>query len=199
VTNLGDDESEPGLADGDAWEKAIQRLLAEWLRAPRDARAQDRLSESARDNLWRTWTLSHDYVAHLGEAIDPGKESNLQLASRAISAWANNVDAVIRDDEGRIYLVEAKHYAARAGVEGAPAPVDTEDVGELVTEVARHGVFGLSVYQLLAVILVVLLAARLPFVQVDMPPHIQSLMTDEEATLGLSLAIAFYIAQNRRK
>ena len=63
---------------------------------------------------------------------------------------------------------------------------------------ARSGFLDLSVSQLLAVILVVLLAVGLPFAQVQLPPDVQSFLADEEATLGIGLAITLAIMQNRK-
>jgi hypothetical protein len=74
-----------------------------------------------------------------------------------------------------------------------------EDMDELIAKVARHGFLDLSVLQVLAVVLVVLLAVGLPFAQVKLPPGVQSLMADEEATLGIGLAITLAIMQNRKK
>jgi hypothetical protein len=74
-----------------------------------------------------------------------------------------------------------------------------EDIGKLVTKAARSGFLDLSVPQVFAVVLVVLLAVGLPFAQVQLPPDVQSLMVDEEATLGIGLAITLAIMQNRKK
>jgi len=74
-----------------------------------------------------------------------------------------------------------------------------EDIGKLVTKAARSGFFDLSVSQVFAVVLVVLLSVGLPFAQVQLPPDVQSLMADEEATLGIGLAITLAIMQNRKK
>jgi hypothetical protein len=57
----------------------------------------------------------------------------------------------------------------------------------------------LSAWQLLAVVLVVLLAVGLLFAQVKLPPEVQSLVGDEEATLGIGLAVTLAITQNRKK
>jgi hypothetical protein len=70
---------------------------------------------------------------------------------------------------------------------------------ELITKAARSGFLDLSAPQVLAVVLIVLLAVGLPFAQVQPPSDIQSLLTDEEATLGIGLAITFAIMQNRKK
>jgi hypothetical protein len=80
-----------------------------------------------------------------------------------------------------------------------PEADQVEDVGRLVAKVARLGFRDLSFWQVLAVVLVVLLAVGLPFAQVKLPPEIQSLMTDEEATLGIGFAIAYAIMQDRKK
>ena len=76
---------------------------------------------------------------------------------------------------------------------------DAEDMDELITKAARSGFMDLSAPQVLAVVLIVLLAVGLPFAQVQLPSDIQSLLTDEEATLGIGLAITFAIMQNRKK
>jgi hypothetical protein len=80
-----------------------------------------------------------------------------------------------------------------------PEADQVEDVGRLVAKVARLGFRDLSFRQVLAVVLVVLLPVGLPFAQVKLPPEIQSLMTDEEATLGIGFAIAYAIMQDRKK
>jgi hypothetical protein len=80
-----------------------------------------------------------------------------------------------------------------------PEADQVEDVGRLVAKVARLGFRDLSFWQVLAVVLVVLLAVGLPFAQVKLPTEIQSLMTDEEATLGIGFAIAYAIMQDRKK
>ncbi len=74
-----------------------------------------------------------------------------------------------------------------------------DDMGELVTKAARSGFLDLSVSQVLAVVLVVLLAVGLPFAQVQLPSDVQLLLADEEATLGIGLAITLAIVQNRKK
>jgi hypothetical protein len=69
----------------------------------------------------------------------------------------------------------------------------------LVHKAARTGWGGLSPAQVLAVVLVVLLAAGLPFAQVKLPPEVQSLVQDEEATLAIGIAITLAIVQGRKK
>jgi len=49
------------------------------------------------------------------------------------------------------------------------------------------------------VVLVVLLAVGIPFGQVKLPTEVQSLVADEEATLGIAIAITLAIIQSRKK
>lgn len=102
----------------------------------------------------------------------------------AAAVLSANADVVGAIDELTVTKSEAQHV---------------ENMDELVIKAARSGFVDLSVSQLLAVVLVVLLAVGLPFAQVQLPPDIQSLLADEEATLGIGLAITLAIMQNRKK
>jgi hypothetical protein len=101
----------------------------------------------------------------------------------AAAVLSANADVVGAIDELTVRTSEAQHV---------------EDMGELVTKAAQFGFLDLSVSQLLVVVVVVLLAVGLPFAQVQLPPDVQSLLTDEEATLGIGLAIVLAIMQNRK-
>jgi hypothetical protein len=81
----------------------------------------------------------------------------------------------------------------------APGDGHAKDLGELVAKAGKHGFGDLSTLQVLAVVLVVLLTVGLPFAQVQSSPEVQSLMADEEATIGIGIAITLAIVQSRKK
>lgn len=115
------------------------------------------------------------------------RSATVATASPGLTATAvlkASVDVGVATDHLRV---------TKAGAE------QVEDVGELVAKAAKHGFRDLSGWQLLTVVLVVLLAVGLPFAQVKLPPDIQSLIGDEEATLGIGLAITLAITQNGKK
>lgn len=105
-------------------------------------------------------------------------------ALTAAAVLAANADVIDAIDDVTVTEPEGEHV---------------EDLGELVTKAGKHGFGDLSTLQLLAVVLVVLLAVGLPFAQVQSSPEVQSLMADEEATIGIGFAITLAIMQSRKK
>jgi hypothetical protein len=74
-----------------------------------------------------------------------------------------------------------------------------DEISKLSDQVEKHGVAGLSPAQLLLLVMVCLLAVGLPFAQVALPQGAQAVLADEEATMGLGLAITLAILQARKK
>lgn len=72
-------------------------------------------------------------------------------------------------------------------------------VGKLVTKAAREGIAGLSPAQVLTLTLVWIFMVGGPVVQQALPPEIQSVLTNEYGTLGVALAVTFWILANRKR
>jgi hypothetical protein len=143
-------------------------------------------------------------VNRLMGALDPPHTETIARLVDLLNAHARSPKV----DRGGASLTAAAILSASADVAGvidyitvtkSEARGGGEDVGELVTRAARHGFLDLSASQVLAVVLVVLLSVGLPIVQVRLSSEVQSLMTDEEATLGLGLAVTLAVIQNRKK
>ena len=143
-------------------------------------------------------------VGRLTAAFDPPHTETINRLLYALNARARSPTTAEPAGAG---LTAAAVLNANADVVGAIDDLtvgksegrSAEDMGELVTKAARSGFLDLSASQVLAVVLVVLLAVGLPFAQVQLPSDIQSLLTDEQATLGIGLAITLAIMQNRKK
>ncbi len=76
--------------------------------------------------------------------------------------------------------------------------LEADLITALSARVSREGLVGLGPVQVLALALVCMLAIGAPFVQMALPQEAQSLLTEEYSTLGLGLAIAMLIVQNRK-
>jgi hypothetical protein len=75
----------------------------------------------------------------------------------------------------------------------------TDEISTLSDQVEKFGIAGLSPAQLLLLVMVCLLAVGLPFAQVALPQGAQAVLADEEATIGLGLAITLAILQGGKK
>jgi hypothetical protein len=73
-----------------------------------------------------------------------------------------------------------------------------ENLNRLLVKASRDGMAGLSAVQILALVLICLLAIGMPFAQLTLPPEGQALLGDEYGTLSLGLTIALLIVQNRK-
>lgn len=76
--------------------------------------------------------------------------------------------------------------------------VRPENLNRLLTKASRDGIAGFSNIQVLALVLICLLAVGTPFAQLALPPEAQVLLADEYATIGLGLALVLAIVQNRK-
>ena len=127
-------------------------------------------------------------VAHLVDLLNararPVVDAPAGAALTAAAVLTANADVIDAIDDVTITELGGEHV---------------EDLGELVTKAGKHGFGDLSIFQLLAVVLIVLLAVGLPFAQVKSSPEVQSLMADEEATIGIGFAITLAIMQSRKK
>jgi hypothetical protein len=98
------------------------------------------------------------------------------------------------------------HAGLALGRGSAPSPnvitvsdnesIRPENLNRLLAKASRDGIAGLSTVQVLALVLICLLALGAPFAQLTLPPEAQALLGDEYGTLSLGLTIALLIVRN---
>jgi hypothetical protein len=74
-----------------------------------------------------------------------------------------------------------------------------EDIGRLTARARRDGIARLSTMQVLALVLVWLLAIGLPVAQQALPPAAQIAVSNEYATLGVAIVLTSQIVQDRKR
>jgi hypothetical protein len=73
-----------------------------------------------------------------------------------------------------------------------------ENLARLSAKVTRDGIAGLSIMQVLALVLLWLLTIGAPFVQQALPPEAQTLLNNEYGTVGLGIALTLVIVSRKR-
>ena len=124
-------------------------------------------------------------VSRLTAALDPPHTETIVRLLDLLNVRARSSMA----DPAGASLTPAAVLSANADVVGAIDDLTltkseaqhVEDMDELITKAARSGFLDLSAPQVLAVVLIVLLAVGVPFAQVQLPPDVQSFLADEEA------------------
>ena len=75
--------------------------------------------------------------------------------------------------------------------------VRLDNLSKLSSRASRHGIAGLTAMQVLALVLVWLLAVGVPVIQQALPPEAQALLSDENGTISLAFAITLVILSRR--
>ena len=180
-----------------------------------------RQADAMRDKGIQIYHAAQQYVAaartgkediqaiarQLGEAMDQGMAEVVaavqNLAPQSASASLSGKGSLVAGGHVMAFagLAEATGVAPNASVitVSDSENVRPENLDNLLARASRNGIAGLSTVQVLAVVLVCLLAIGTPLAQLTLPPEAQALLADEYSTLGLGLAIALLIVQNRKR
>ena len=75
--------------------------------------------------------------------------------------------------------------------------VRLDNLSELSSRASRQGIAGLTTMQVLALVLIWLLAVGVPVIQQALPPEAQALLSDENGTISLAFAITLVILSRR--
>jgi len=75
--------------------------------------------------------------------------------------------------------------------------VRLDNLSKLSSRASRHDIAGLTTMQVLALVLIWLLAVGVPVIQQALPPEAQALLSDENGTISLAFAITLVILNRR--
>ena len=171
-----------------------------------------RQAEALREQGMPIFRAVQQYIADAAEA---GARSAARQLSEALDLSVDDVIAAVRN-----LKTDATFAAAGAAVAAGAAlnaegrvvafadvgtgtdslsVVKLEDIGELATRAARDGIVGLSIMQVLALVLVWLLVYISISVVQQLPGEVQAKLTNDIGILTVGLMMTLAIVQKRKR